>query len=247
MLSTVGDDGDSNGKSITYYSQAMTGCEAGQKFEAEHEWFDWVHIGRDGNKLNFPMQVNSMSTNDFYFYGINEESYDRLCRKIDVQSGSKKRKKGGREHFEIPAFAIRHKDDPSIVFFGGQGIQITKTNFSQFNFFIVGFLWSSTENFSFLLSEKDQFTDIDVDSVDKEKQGNYYNNCRTSVLKVYFGSTSDLQSSTIGYGPIFVALFCCTPRQAFLICGALGAKEVGTIALRSGQNIVFQRVVDQVF
>ena len=132
------------------------------------------------------MPVNSMSTNDFYFYAINEESAKRLFHEMDVQSGSKKRKKGGREHFEVPAFAIRHKDDPSIIFFGGQGVQITKTNFGQFNFFIVGFLWSSTDNFSFLLSEKDQFTDIDLDSVDKEQQGNYHNNYRSSVLKVYF-------------------------------------------------------------
>jgi hypothetical protein len=77
-----------------------------------------------------------------------------------------KKKKNRRDQIEVPAVAIKYKDDPNITISCGQGIQITKTNFGERQFFIVAILWSSTCNFTFLLVEKDQFYDLDLDAVD---------------------------------------------------------------------------------
>jgi len=133
--------------------------------------FLWIYSDRDQKQECLPYPLSKSYSNEFHFYGINEDVVEKFNGDQEEAANGAKKKKNRRDQIEVPAVAIRHKDDPSITIFCGQGVQITKTNFGERCFFIVAILWSSTFNFTFLLVEKDQFYDLEMDAVDKISQG----------------------------------------------------------------------------
>ena len=82
-------------------------------------------------------------------------------------------KKGNksRSQFEIPATGIKSKFDGYAIT-AGKGIKITKTNYGVQHFYVVSLLWSSNDNFSFLLAEREQFMNFE-NSADA-KQGDSF-------------------------------------------------------------------------
>jgi len=175
---------------------------------AGEEQFLWIYSDRDQNKVCLPYPLSIVFSNDFHFYGVNEDVVEKFNeeQQEDAVNGAKKRK-NRRDQIEVPGVAIKHKDDPSITISCGDGIQITKTNFGQRQFFIVAILWSSTCNFSFLLVEKDLFYDLEEAAVDKTS-GDGLSPIAFPPIKqfVCFFSSAGLQSQASRFGGFLVAL-----------------------------------------
>ena len=126
----------------------------------------WVYNDQEQKQVCLQYPLSSAYSNDFYFYGINEEVVEKFNEEQGEAAIGMKKKRNRRDQIEVPAVAIKYKDDTCITIACGQGIQITKTNFGERQFFIVAILWSSTYNFTFLLVEKDQFYDLDLDAIE---------------------------------------------------------------------------------
>jgi len=100
-------------------------------------------------------------------FGLDEAKLEHLLAEIQTIG----RKAKGRQSFEIICYGIKSKDDCSIAFVAGQGLQITKQNFGTRQFVIVALLWSNTRTFTFLLMENDVFNSLDIDAVDPTLDG----------------------------------------------------------------------------
>ena len=104
------------------------------------EQFLWVYSDRDLNQVCLPYPLSGVYSNDFHFYGINEDVVQKFNEEQEEAANGVKKRKNRRDQIEVPGVAIKHKDDPSITISCGNGVQITKTNVGQRQFFIVAIL-----------------------------------------------------------------------------------------------------------
>ena len=136
-----------------------------QLANADEGILSWEYIDEEGDISDIALPQSSVVHDEFFFYGLDEEILGQFRARQEAG-----RKKG--EYVEIPAVGIRSKFSQH-CFVAGNGVQITKANIGSYSFFIVAVLWTSNDNFGFLLMEKEEFLRLDTEeSIDKQKQGN---------------------------------------------------------------------------
>ena len=130
---------------------------------------EWPCIDDEGFESFFDLDLSTVNHEEFFFYGIDDNLLQKLKSEMTVPPVKKGNK--SRSQFEIPATGIRSKFDGYSIM-AGKGIKITKTNYGVQHFYVVSLLWSSNDNFSFLLAEREQF--MNFESFADAKQGDSY-------------------------------------------------------------------------
>ena len=153
--------------SPTLDSILLLGCQqldTVKSADDDNDMIEWKH--KDKEKLfTIELDKNDVYNDAYYFYGINDETLQKLRTEMTSTTMPKKAKRCA---FEIPGVAVKSMD-VSAVIMAGEGISIRKHHFDSANFVIVGFLWSSNESFSVLLIEHGAFSDLDTNAIDMSR------------------------------------------------------------------------------
>ena len=145
----------------------LLGCQQLDTVESaddDKDVIEWKHKDK-GKTFTIELDRNDVYNDAYQFFGINDETLQKLRTEMTSTTMPKKRK---RSAFEIPAVAIKSKDVPAVIM-AGEGISISKHHFDSANFIIVGFLWSSNESFSVLLIEHGAFSELDTNAIDMSR------------------------------------------------------------------------------